>query len=123
LGGFAAAGLLLAVVGIYGTLSYMVGQRTREMGVRLALGATPSQVLHLVVRHGLTLGLLGILLGGGGAIIASRSLSGFLYEITPLDPWTYAVVALTLAAAALVATLAPALRATRIDPVAALKAE
>ncbi len=123
LGGFAAAGLLLAVVGIYGTLSYMVGQRTREMGVRLALGATPSQVLHLVVRHGLTLGLLGILLGGGGAIIASRSLSGFLYEVTPLDPWTYAVVALTLAAAALVATLAPALRATRIDPVAALKAE
>lgn len=122
-GGFAATALLLSVVGIYGTLSYMVGQRTREMGVRIALGATPGMVMRLVAGHGAAIGVVGIILGVVASAAVSGVLTGFLFQIEPLDPWTYlasaGLLALTVAAAALV----PARNATRVDPVVSLRSE
>ncbi len=123
IGGFAGAALILAVVGIYGTLSYMVGQRTREVGVRIALGAAPGTVLRMIMRHGAALGIIGIVLGIGLAAGVSEVLANFLFEVTPLDPWAYTVAAGSLALAVLLATLAPALRATRVDPIEALRSE
>jgi predicted permease len=123
LGVFAATGLGLAALGVYGLLSYTVARRTRELGIRMALGATPSSVRRLVVGNGLRLAGLGLVFGLGGAWGATRLLRGLLYGIGPADPGTYVAVALFLASVAIGASVLPARRATRIDPALSLRAE
>jgi predicted permease len=120
---FAVTALVLAVVGIYGVVSYSVAQRTREMGIRMALGAQPSSLVGLVMRHGGRMGVAGIVVGIGGALVAGRFAEKLLYGVRPGDPATYVVVALLLGAVAVVATILPARRATRVDPAGALRAE
>jgi ABC-type antimicrobial peptide transport system permease subunit len=120
---FAATGLGLAALGVYGLLSYTVARRTRELGIRMALGATPSSVRRLVVGNGLRLAGLGLVFGLGGAWGATRLLRGLLYGIGPADPGTYVAVALFLASVAIGASVLPARRATRIDPALSLRAE
>jgi putative ABC transport system permease protein len=123
LGIFAVLALVLAAVGIYGVVSWNVTQRTRELGIRQALGATREQLLGLVVRQGMTLVGLGLLLGLAAAFAATHSMQTLLYEISVVDPWTFVLVPLGLAVIALLACLMPARRATRLDPMAALRAE
>jgi putative ABC transport system permease protein len=123
LGVFAAVALVLALVGVHGVLSYTVAQRRPEMGIRMALGATPRGVLGLVLRSAVRLTLAGTLLGLLGAVAASRLLRGLLFEVRPLDATTFLVVSAVVVAAALLASLLPALRATHVDPMTALRAE
>jgi predicted permease len=123
LSGFAVASLLLAGVGLYGTLAYLTSQRTQEFGVRLAMGASAASILRLVIREGCLLTGLGAALGLAGAIAVTRALRGLLYGVTPLDGLTIATVVGLVAAVALVAVGWPAWRAARIDPVTALRAE
>ncbi|HEX5725049.1 MAG TPA: ABC transporter permease [Longimicrobiaceae bacterium] len=120
---FAAAALLLAAVGIYGVASYLVAQRTREIGIRMALGARGADVLRLVAGEGLAVVAAGIVAGTVGALAFARLLSGLLYGLTATDPLTYLGVALLLGAVATAALLLPARRASRVDPVVALRAE
>ena len=120
---FAAAALLLGAIGIYGVMSYLVGQRTQEMGIRLALGASPTGVLGLVVGRAARLAALGAALGILAALVATRWLGGLLYGISATDPVTFVIVPLGFLAISVVASYVPAHRATRIDPVRALKAE
>jgi predicted permease len=123
LSGFAVASLVLAGVGLYGTLAYLTSQRTQEFGVRLALGASAASILRLVIREGGLLTGLGAALGLVGAIAVTRALRGLLYGVTPLDGLTIASVVGLVAAVALVAVGWPAWRAARIDPATALRAE
>jgi putative ABC transport system permease protein len=123
LGGFASLALLLAAIGIYGVMAYLVSQRTREIGIRVALGARPGSVVRLVVSYALALAAGGVVLGAVGAAFFSRLIAGMLFGVSPSDPWTFAAIALTLLATALVATLTPARRAARVDPMIALRAE
>jgi len=123
LGTFAAIATMLAAIGIYGVLAYAVGQRTREIGIRMALGAERGAVLNMVLRHGIALMVLGIGLGLIGAGALARYLSGMLFDLTPLDPATYGAVGLLFTAVALVASYFPARRATSVDPMAALRHE
>jgi putative ABC transport system permease protein len=118
---FAVAALILAAIGIYGLIAYAVAQRTRELGIRMALGARPHDVLSLVVREGMLLAGLGIVLGIGGAFAATRLLASLLFGVTPTDPVTLASVAALLGAVALLACWLPARRAARVDPVEALR--
>jgi ABC-type antimicrobial peptide transport system permease subunit len=120
---FASAALALAVIGVYGVVAYAVAQRTREIGVRLALGAQPSRIVGRVVRHGLTLAGIGIALGAAAAYGVTRFIAAILYGTEPTDPWTFGAVALMLVACAAAASLAPARRAARVDPVVTLRAE
>ena len=122
-GAFAATALSLAVVGIYGVVSYSVAQRTRELGIRTALGARPEALIGLVVRHGLGMAAAGVVVGVTAAILAGHFAAKLLYGVTPSDPLVHVVVALVLAIAAVVATLVPARRASRVDPAVALRAE
>lgn len=123
LGAFALIALLLAAVGIYGVLAYLVSRRTHEIGIRLAIGADRAQVIRMVLGQGLGLAVLGLVAGVIGAVALTRLMTSVLYEVTPADPWTYAsVVAMLLAVAAAASTL-PALRAARVDPVTALRIE
>jgi putative ABC transport system permease protein len=122
-GAFASGALLLAGIGLYGMLAFGVAQRTREIGVRLALGASHREVLGLIVRQGMTLTLAGVGLGIVGALGATRLMRGLLYQIEPLDPVTFASVPGLLAVVALLACYLPARRAARVEPMAALRAE
>ena len=123
LGCFAGMALVLAAVGLYGVMAFSVAQRTREIGLRMALGADAPRVLRGVLGQGLTLAGVGIGLGLGGALALQRVMSGMLYGVEPTDPVTLAGVSLLMAAAAVVAALLPARRATRVDPMEALRAE
>jgi predicted permease len=120
---FAALALLLALVGTYGVLAYSVAQRTHEIGLRMALGARRGAVMWMVIRRTLVLGALGVAIGTMGALWAARLLSSLLFEIQPTDPATFAAVALTILLAALAAGFVPARRATRVDPLVALRHE
>jgi ABC-type antimicrobial peptide transport system permease subunit len=121
--GFALVGVVLAVVGVYGVLAHVSRNRTREMGIRVALGAQPAQVSWLVVRHGLALAVSGLALGLVIAAFATRFMSALLFNVAPNDPLTLAGVSLILAATSLVAASLPARRAARVDPAIALRAE
>jgi len=123
LGIFAAVALLLASVGIYGVMSYSVEQRTREIGIRMALGAERSSVLRLIVGQGARLAAGGIVVGIAGAFALSRVMAGLLYGVSATDPLTYLALAAILAAVALAACAVPARRAVLVDPVVALRAE
>lgn len=120
---FALVALVLTIVGIYGVLAYSVAQRTKEIGVRMALGAQSVDVLRMLLRKALVLVSVGIVLGGAGALAVTRVLANFLFEVKPDDPLTFAVVALTLACAALAAGTIPARRAMKVDPMVALRYE
>ena len=121
LGVFASVALLLAAIGIYGVMSYDVEQRRHEIGIRVALGACGSDVVNLIVRHGMTLAIIGIVLGLAGAYGVTRVLAAQLFGVKATDPATFAAVALGLAGVALLATWIPARRATRVDPIVALR--
>jgi len=121
MGSFGALALLLAGLGIYGVISYSVAQRGHEIGVRMALGARRGEVFRLVLAQALGLTAIGMALGLAGALALTRLLAGQLYGLSPNDPSTYAAVALLLAGAALAAGWLPAHRATRVDPLVALR--
>jgi putative ABC transport system permease protein len=120
---FGLLALSLAAVGIYGVLSYAVTERTREIGIRMALGAGQRDVLKLVVRHGMLLTLLGEAVGLAVAFALTRLMTTLLFSVSPTDPLTFAVIALLLALVALLACWIPARRATKVDPMIALKYE
>jgi ABC-type antimicrobial peptide transport system permease subunit len=123
LGGFAVFALLLASLGIYALISYSVGQRTQEIGIRMAIGATASDIRRQILAQTLRLTALGLALGAAGSWMLASALEGLLFEITPGDPWTFLAMLLVLTAVALVAGYLPARRASAIDPMMALRAE
>ncbi len=123
LGLFALLAMILAATGIYGVMSYSVAQRTQEIGVRMALGARPLDVLKLVVRQGMILALIGIAIGLAGAVLLTRVMSSFLFGVTERDPVTFGVVSALLILVAFIACVVPARRATKVDPLVALRYE
>jgi ABC-type antimicrobial peptide transport system permease subunit len=120
---FAALALIFSAIGIYGVMSYAVSQRTRELGIRMAMGATPRDVLRLIILQGANLIGLGIGIGLAAAFAVSRIMRGLLYNVSSTDPTTYLLVPLFLVLVALAACLIPARRATRVDPLVALRNE
>jgi ABC-type antimicrobial peptide transport system permease subunit len=111
------------MAGVYGVMAFVVGQRTNEIGLRMALGASPSHVLRLVMRQGLVLAAAGLVIGLAASLAATRLLTKMLFEVKPADPLTYVAVALLLGAVALLATYIPARRALKVDPLIALRQE
>jgi ABC-type antimicrobial peptide transport system permease subunit len=121
LNAFAVVALLLASIGLYGVISYLVGQRTHELGIRLALGAQRRHVLWLVIGHGTKMALSGVALGLLAALGLTRLLGQMLYGVTATDPATFTIIALLLSAVAVLACWIPAWRATKVDPLVALR--
>jgi putative ABC transport system permease protein len=122
LGIFAAVGGLLSAIGLYGVMAYLVTERTSEIGIRTALGADRARVIWLVIREGMTLAMVGLVLGLGGSIAGVRALRSLLYQVDVYDPVVFGVGAMLLAVIAMVACALPAWRAARIDPATALRA-
>ena len=120
---FALIALLLAGLGIYGVISYLVSERTHEIGIRLALGAERRSILQMVLGQGLGLVIVGAAVGLVGAVVVSHLMTGLLYGVRPTDPLTFVVVALLLIGVALLACYIPARRALRVDPLVALRYE
>jgi putative ABC transport system permease protein len=120
---FAGAALVLAAVGIYGVIAYSVTQRTQEIGIRMALGAQRADVLRMIVRQALGMVAAGIAAGAAGGRLLTRLMTGLLFDVTPTDPVTFGLVSVALAGVAVIASGLPGLRATRVDPVIALRAE
>jgi putative ABC transport system permease protein len=120
---FALVALVLAAIGIYGVMAYVVAQRTTEIGVRMALGATPGEIFRLVVGDGVRITAVGVVLGVGASLIMARSLTTLLFGVKPWDPGTLGVTAGVLLVVAAAACFVPARRATRVDPMVALRAE
>jgi putative ABC transport system permease protein len=123
IGSFAAVALIMAALGIYALISYSVAQRTHDIGVRMALGASRGEILRLVISQAVALVAGGLVLGLAGALALTRLLSSLLFQVTPTDPLTLAAVSVLLALVALLASLIPALRASQLDPMAALREE
>jgi ABC-type antimicrobial peptide transport system permease subunit len=123
LGAFAAIALLLSAVGIYGMLAYDVSQRTREIGIRGAIGASRGQIVALILKQGLWKAGVGLIVGLAGALALSRYMGSLLFEVTPWDPTVFAVVPLVLLLVAGVASWLPALRAAKVDPIVALRCD
>jgi predicted permease len=120
---FALVALLLAAIGIYGLLAYTVAQRTSEIGIRMALGAQRWSVLRLIVGNGLMLAVIGVAIGAAGSLVATRALERLVFGVSTTDPGVFAFVALALTAVAVTAAAVPALRASRVDPIVALRSE
>jgi putative ABC transport system permease protein len=120
---FALTALLLAALGIYGTISYLVNERTHEIGIRLALGATRTKILEMILRQGLELAIAGAAVGLVGALIVSHLMAGLLYGVMPTDPLTFVGVTFVLTGVALAACCIPALRAMRVNPLVAMRYE
>ena len=122
-GSFAAVALLLAALGIYGVMSFVVAQRTHEIGLRMALGAGRGEVLRLVLREGMLTALVGAVIGSLGAYFVGRAMQGMWYGVGALDPAAFSIVALVLLTSAMLACLVPARRAASVDPMTALREE
>jgi putative ABC transport system permease protein len=123
LGIFSGIAMLLALAGIYGVMAYSVAQRAHEIGIRMALGARPRDVLKMIVVQGARLTAAGIIIGVWGALAATRGLSSLLFGVSPTDPLTFTAIALLLAIVSLIASYIPARRATKVDPMVALRQE
>jgi ABC-type antimicrobial peptide transport system permease subunit len=122
LAAFAGAALLLAIVGLYGVMSYIVVQRSREIAVRLAVGAQPADVLRLALGHAMRLTLAGVVIGALAAVVLTRLMAGMLFDTAPTDPSTFLAVVTLVAAVSCLASYLPARRAARVDPIVALRA-
>ena len=120
---FAGGALILAVIGIYGVMAYLVVTRTHEIGVRIALGATTRDVLKLIVGRGMKLTAIGVLIGVSGAYALTRLMRGLLFNISATDPLTFVLISLLLSLAAFLACYIPARRATKVNPLVALRYE
>jgi ABC-type antimicrobial peptide transport system permease subunit len=120
---FAALALGLAAIGIYGVIAYLVTQGTRDLGIRMALGATPRSIVMLILRHGMSVALIGVGAGLASAFVLTRFMRNLLFGVAPADPVTFSAVALLLASVAFVASYVPARRAARVDPMKSLRAE
>jgi ABC-type antimicrobial peptide transport system permease subunit len=123
MGVFAGVALLLSAIGLYGVISYSVVQRTREIGIRTALGATPREIISLILRNGMKLTALGLVIGVAGTVGLAQALSSMLFNVDKYDPLTLVAVAVAMGAIALVACIIPALRAIRVNPNVALRHE
>jgi putative ABC transport system permease protein len=120
---FAGSAMLLAAVGVYGVTSYTVSRRTAEIGIRMSLGARSADAFRLILRRAIAITVIGLGVGLASALALARLLRGLLFEVSPTDPATYVIIAMVLFGVAMIASLVPAIRATRIDPLTALRSE